>query len=373
MDYYKTLGVERGASAEEIKKAYRKLAHKFHPDKNGGDENKFKEVNEAYQVLSNPQKRAQYDRFGSAFAGGGQGSYDYAQGGRQGFDGFDFSQGNFGDFFRKQYGGGSGAEFDIEDIFDIFGDAFGTGRQRRGRQTAGGNDIYADMTIDLYEAARGSKKKIEISKDVACSECVGSGVKKGSDLETCSNCQGKGETRETVSSLLGSFIRVSTCNVCRGKGKTPKENCPICKGEGKHKENQTFIADIPAGIRNGEAVVIKGMGQAGFRGETSGDLFIRIKIRPDERFAVSGNDIVYKSDVKMTDAILGGKMNVPTLDGDKEIKIPAGTQDGDEIRLRGAGIHGRQKGDHIVKIKVKIPKKLSGKAKTLVEELAREI
>ncbi|MBI4160497.1 MAG: DnaJ domain-containing protein, partial [Candidatus Yanofskybacteria bacterium] len=239
-DFYTTLGVPKSASQEDIKKAYRKLAHQYHPDKQGGDEKKFKEINEAYQVLSDPNKRSQYDQFGSAFGSQGFGG--------RGFDGFDFSQG-FGGFRQGQ-------NFNFEDIFDIFGDVFGgrngAGRRERDEATAG-NDMKVILTISLLEAARGVRKTIEVNKEVVCGECDGSGAEKGTGFISCSVCDGKGEVKEVSASFFGNVTRVYVCKVCRGSGKIPKTNCHICRGEGKKREKKTLELNIPAGINSGEA------------------------------------------------------------------------------------------------------------------------
>lgn len=373
-DFYTTLGVPKSASQDEIKKAYRKLAHQHHPDKQSGDEKKFKEINEAYQVLSDPNKRSQYDQFGSVppsgFGSQGFGGpFGGAQGKQGGFDGFDFSQG-FGPFSNAQ----GEHEFNVEDLFDMFGGAFGGGRTRRGQEDPGaGADLQANLNISFYESARGGIKKIELNKDVVCSECSGTGAEKGAGLINCSVCDGKGEVRETGASLFGNITRVYTCNVCRGSGKVPKSNCRVCKGEGKKHAKKSIEFNMPAGIKDGEALAIKSEGQAGFRGQKSGNLFIRFNVEQDKRFKRLGEDIVYNENVKLIDALLGAKLCVPTIDGEKEMEIPAGAQNGDEIRLRGHGIGGSRRGDQIVKIKIEIPKKLSGKAKKLVEDLAGEI
>src|SRR3989344_3475859 len=234
-DFYTTLGVPKSASQEDIKRAYRKLAHQHHPDKQNGDEKKFKEINEAYQVLSDPQKRSQYDQFsaggGSAFSGG------FGRPG--GFDGFDFSQGFGGPFDNTQ----DRQEFNAEDLFDLFGNAFGgfgrSSRAGRAQDRVGGEDIRISLILNLREVARGVNKKVELSKDVVCAECDGSGAEKGAGLIDCTVCTGKGEVRETTASFFGNITRVSTCNVCRGKGKVPKNNCRACKGEGKKHSKKT--------------------------------------------------------------------------------------------------------------------------------------
>lgn len=368
-DFYTTLGVPKSASQDEIKRAYRKLAHQHHPDKQGGDEGKFKEINEAYQVLSDPNKRAQYDQFGSTFPGGGQGFGGF---GRGGFDGFDFSQG-FGGFERGQ-------EFDAEDIFDLFGDVFGGGfgkargaRSQRAQERMGGDDIRINLTLSLREVARGATKKIELSKDVICQECGGSGVERGSGPIDCTVCGGKGEVRETTASFFGNITRIATCNVCRGNGKVPKNNCHFCKGEGKRHSKKIVELDIPVGLKDGEVLVVKGEGQAEFRGTRAGDLYIQIKVESDKRFKRVGNDLFYEMPVKLTDALLGARVRVPTIDGEKEIEIPSGIQNGEELKLGGLGVWGRPKGDQVIKIKIEIPKKLNSRARIIAEELRREI
>lgn len=363
-DYYQTLGLGKSASAEEIKRAYRKLAHQHHPDKQGGDEKKFKEINEAYQVLSDPKKREQYDRFGPSFAQGFGG-----QGGR-GFDGFDFS-----DIFSGR--GGSAFGGDIEDIFDMFGGVFGGspfgGRARTRERENRGADLETAAEISFYESARGGVRSVEIANLFSCPECGGSGAKPSEGLIDCSVCGGKGEIRETSASLFGNITRIRECNVCKGSGQVPKVNCPACLGEGRKKASRKLEVNIPAGINNGQVLVVKGKGQAGFRGGPAGDLYIRIRVNPDKRFTREGNDILYELTVKVTDAILGTDLTVPTLDGDKQVEISAGIEHNSELRLRGLGVHGRRKGDQIIKIKIAMPHKLSSKAKKLAEELAREL
>lgn len=367
-DFYTILGVPRSASQDEIKKAYRKLAHQHHPDKQGGNEAKFKEINEAYQVLSDPKKRSQYDQFGSAFES--QGPFG---GFGRGFDGFDFS---------RDFGGGSGG-FNIEDLFDLFNGGFGSpfGRTRGERQGARqaqerpgrGEDIKINLKISFHDAARGVAKQAELSKDIICQECGGSGAQKGSGLTDCSVCQGKGEITETMGSFFGNFTRIYACSVCLGSGKVPKNNCPTCRGEGRKHGKNLFEINIPAGVKDGDTIVMKNGGQAGFRGAQAGDLYIQLSIEADKKFKRIGNDVLYELPVKLTDALLGTYVFVPTLDGEKEMEISAGIQDGEELRLRGLGIHGPHKGDQIIRIKIEIPRKLSGKAKKIVEELAGEI
>ncbi len=372
-DFYTILGVPRNASQDEIKKAYRKLAHQHHPDKQGGNEAKFKEINEAYQVLSDPKKRSQYDQFGPSFAQGfgGQGrpgGFDFGN-----FDGFDFS---------RDFGGGGGG-FNIEDLFDLFNGGFGSsfGRARSERQGARrtqeqagrGEDIKINLKISFHDSARGAVKQAELSKDVACQECGGSGAQKGGGLTDCSVCQGKGEITETMGSFFGNFTRVYACSVCLGSGKVPKNNCSACRGEGRKRGKELFEINIPAGVKDGDTLIMKSKGQTGFRGAQAGDLYIQLSVEADKKFKRIGNDILHELPVKLTDAILGARVRVPTLDGEKEMEIPAGAQDGEELRLKGLGIHGPRKGDQVVRIEIEIPRKLSGKAKKIVEELAEEI
>lgn len=229
------------------------------------------------------------------------------------------------------------------------------------------------MKISFHDAARGITKQAELSKDIVCQECGGSGAQKGSGLTDCSVCQGSGEITETMGSFFGNFTRIYACSVCLGSGKVPKNNCSACRGEGRKRGKELFEINIPAGVKDGDMIVMKNRAQAGFRGAQAGDLYIQLSVEADKRFKRVGNDISYELPVKLTDALLGARVFVPTLDGEKEMEIPAGVQDGEELRLRGLGIHGSHKGDQIVRIKIEIPRKLSGKAKKIVEELAEEI
>jgi len=358
-DYYKTLGVDKNASAEDIKKAYRKLAHQHHPDKTGGNEAKFKEINEAYQVLSDPGKRQQYDQFGNASAGGFGGSQQAGGG----FGGFDF-------------GGGFSGGINIEDIFDMFstggGSAFGKGRRGRPKSTTT-EDVQVDISVTLAEAAYGVRKTLDLNLQSTCDSCGGSGAQKGSDLKQCPSCGGQGEIRQNMSSLFGSFSRSMMCPECLGVGKIPKEKCKICGGEGRTKKIRMVTFDIPAGINEGETLVISGAGQAGQRGQDSGDVYLIIHVVPDSRFSRRNNDIIHVLHVKITDALLGKDVIVPTLKSETHVNIPSGVSDGDEVRMKNFGIQSNPRGDQILKIKIDVPKKLSSRAKMLAEELSREI
>lgn len=356
-DYYTILGVSKTASQDEIKKAYRKLAHEHHPDKKTGDEKKFKEINEAYQVLSDSKKRQQYDQFGRTFDGA-QGFGGSQQGNP--FAGFDFSQGGF--------------QGDISDIFDMFGDVFGQGRRRtRTEDLTRGADLQVRLEIDFKDSVRGAEKTVELSKEIMCEVCSGHGTEKGSKLRDCSVCNGSGQVHQQVSSLFGNITHVTTCSTCRGSGKVPEKKCTNCSGDGRIKTKKSLKIDIPAGINTGETLVVRSQGQAGFRGGKAGDLYIQINVKPDKRFIRIGRDIVYKLEVNVTDAMLGTKVTIPTIDGDKEIDIPAGSQIGDSVRLRGYGVWGLQKGDQVIQLDIQLPRKLSGRAKKLAEELAEEL
>lgn len=354
-DFYKVLGVEKGATDEEIKKAYRKLAHKYHPDKEGGDEDKFKEINEAYQVLSDKTKRSQYDQFGQTFngAGGGQG------GGFGGFEGFSgFGQGGFGGF-----GGTSG----WEDVFsDIFGGARGGYHQEVGR------DIQMDVEITFEEMVQGVKKDLKLYKNVKCTVCDGKGGAPGANEQTCSDCGGSGRVRKTVRTILGTIAQESTCDRCKGRGKVYSEKCKKCKGEGIYRDEKIISLDIPAGIDSGQTISVRGEGEAGKQGAPNGDLFITVHIKKHSKFSRNGDDIVSKENISFAQAILGDKIEVETIEGKVSMKIPDGTQSGEIFRIRNMGVphlRGGGRGHHLVKINVVIPKKISRREKELITEL----
>lgn len=353
-DYYEILGVGRNASEDEIKKAFRKLAHKYHPDKGGGDEAKFKEANEAYQVLSDKEKRHRYDQYGQTFNGQGP------QGGAQGFGGFDFSD------FSSQ-----GFDFNGSGFEDIFADVFGGQARSRARARTGA-DIQTDIEISFEEMVRGTKKEIRLRKLSRCDTCRGTGGKPGSEEETCSQCKGSGEVRRTMRSVFGTFTQVGVCDRCHGKGKTYAEKCPTCHGAGRTQKEESFAIDIPAGVHDEQIVSVPGHGAAGEAGAPAGDLFITVHIRPHASFKRRGDDIVSHLEISYSQAVLGGKVNVETIDGDVTMKIPAGTQPGEVFRIKGKGVphlgrYGR--GDHLVSIVLKVPKKLSSEEKNLIEKL----
>jgi molecular chaperone DnaJ len=352
-DYYETLGVPKTASKEEIKKAFHKLAHKHHPDK-GGDEAKFKEASEAYQILSDDAKRAQYDRFGAnGPMGGGGGGFNPGQ---QGWD-FDFSG----------FGGGQGQggfEFDLGDIFgDIFG---GGGRTKRGR------DISVDTQITFAESIFGTSRKITINKVGKCQTCEGSGAEPGSKTKTCDKCQGKGKVQETRRSIMGSFNTVVTCDKCHGKGQVPEKACKTCGGQGINKHNEEIEVNIPAGIEVGQMIRMTGQGEAISNGQ-AGDLYIKVHIQADKTFQRDGHNLTMHLEIKLTDSLLGASYNIKTLDGDVSIKIPEGISSGEILRVKNKGVPvGNRRGDLLVTIIIKTPTKLSKNAKNLVEKLKEE-
>ncbi len=363
-DYYNIIGVDKNASQEEIKKAFRKKAHEFHPDKKGGDETKFKEINEAYQILGNEQKRKQYDQFGdSAFSG-------------QGFGGTGM---NWEDFARAAQGGGGfssgGFNINMDDLGDIFGDlgdifGFGGGRGRRGRSR--GADIQTAMEIDFKEAVFGVEKNISLHKTAVCEKCNGNKAEPGTPIETCQTCRGQGSVIQTQRTILGSFQARSTCPDCKGEGKTAKTKCSTCRGTGLQKKTANISVKIPAGIDNGQTIRLSGQGEASTSG-AQGDLYITIRVKPDDNFEREGENILSKEEVSFSQVALGDKIKAKTVDGEVTLKIPAGTQSGTIFKLRGHGahsLHGNHRGDQLVRIIVKTPTRLSRKEKKLFEELS---
>ena len=355
-DYYNILGVERNASKDEIKKAFRKLAHKYHPDKAEGDETKFKEAGEAYAVLSDDKKRAEYDAYGQTFAGGG--------GPQGGFGGFDFS-----DFARQGGFGGQGVEFDLG---DIFGEFFGGGGRTR---TKRGRDISIDIELSFKESVFGVERKVLLQKMSECDECSGRGARPGTELVTCSACNGAGKVHETKQTMLGVFSTTRACEVCHGTGEVPKEKCGTCAGQGVVRRQEEIPIVVPPGIESGEMVRLTGAGEA-VPGGVPGDLYVKVHVKADSRFKKEGADIVMTHHVKLTDAILGAKHDIETLDGPLSVKIPAGVSHGERLRVKGKGVpydsSGSSRGDLYIKIDIKLPAKLSRKAKKLVEALREE-
>ncbi len=351
-DYYKILGLQKGASKDEIKKAFRKMAAQYHPDKKTGDEAKFKEVSEAYTVLGDDKKRAEYDAYGQAFGSNAAG----------GFGGFDWQ--NMNGFSQNSF------EFDLGDIFQNFGDMFGGGFGRKERRR--GRDISIDIELDFKEAVFGSKRKVLLTKNNVCIECQGSGAKPGSAMRACETCNGQGRIRETRRSIMGSFTTVRECDVCHGKGQVPKELCKFCNGEGVRRVEQEIDINIPGGIENGEMMRLTGQGEA-MRNGVPGDLYVKLHVRPHPSIKREGQNLISNLPIKLSDALLGANYKVETLDGVLEVKIPAGVKHGEMLRIKGKGVvSGLRRGDFLVRLAVEMPNKLSRTAKKLIEELRRE-
>ncbi len=367
-DYYKTLGIARNASKDEIKKAYRKLAHQYHPDK-GGDEARFKEVSEAYHILSDDQKRSQYDQFGSVFEGG--------RGGDQYSGGFQWPGGFRVDFGEGGMPGSNRGEFDFSDIFeDFLGMGFGSGGGGRTRtHERKGKDIQIDLEILFEESILGVKKDIELGKLSRCTRCSGSGGEPGSKAKTCPTCQGKGNVQKTQRTFLGSFTQVSTCPECLGAGTRPETICRQCRGKGVEQRVEQLEIFVPRGIRDGEILKITGKGEASLSGGVAGDLYAHIHVLSHKIFRRQGEDIIMALPVKLSQAILGDSVEVNAVDGAIKLKIPEGTQAGDILKVRGKGAYqpsGYGRGDLLVEIKVEVPRKASKKVKELAENLKKE-
>jgi molecular chaperone DnaJ len=345
-DYYEVLGVPRNASAEEIKKAFRKLAFQCHPDHNHSPEaeEKFKEINEAYEVLCDDEKRASYDRFGRV------GMSDWTNG----FDNFGF--GGFGDLFDAFFGG-----------------ATTTSRQRAPKK---GSDLQVKVKLTFNEMVFGTEKEIELSRVESCSVCHGVGSKPGTNPQKCPDCNGTGQVRRTQKSLFGQFVQVGTCSRCNGEGTQITDPCPECQGNGRVKAKRKLSVTIPAGVDENYRMRLSGEGQAGIYGGSSGDVYIVFDIEPHEFFVREGNDILCELAINFAQAALGGNVEVPTVDGVTTLKIPSGTQHGKVFQLKGKGVprvDGRGKGDQLVQIRIITPDSLDEKQKKLFEELAKTL
>lgn len=348
-DYYKILGVSKDSSKEEIKKAYKKLAKKYHPDinKEDGAEQKFKEINEAVSVLADDNKRQQYDQFGTADFGAGGG----------GFGGAGFS-----DFMR----GFDFGSFDFDNIFDMF---FGGGGRRRSRASRGA-DLQYDLEIGLKEAAFGTKKEIPLNKLDKCKACNG----QGGDLESCSECGGNGVVRKTARTPFGLFQTQTRCPKCKGSGMSIKKKCPECHGEGRIRVKKTISVEIPPGVDNGTRVRVRGEGIAGENGGGTGDLYVMIYVKPDKVFKRDGDDIYVNVPISFAQAALGDEIEVPTLEGKAKLKIPAGTASHTLLRMKGKGIadlNGHGVGDQMVRVEIQVPEKMGKKQRDLVKEMAK--
>ncbi|MFA6515039.1 MAG: molecular chaperone DnaJ [Candidatus Paceibacterota bacterium] len=363
-NYYEILGVQKNASKDELKKAFHKLAHKHHPDKNKGDDKKFKEVNEAYQVLSDDGKRSRYDQFGSADGPMGGGNYGGQGGFGGGFEGFDFSG------FQNGQGFDMG---DIGDIGDIFGDFFGGGMGRGTKNSRQGRDIQTEIELTFSESIFGVKKSVSLNKQSTCDICKGTGGKVGTKMNTCKTCNGQGKIHEVRRSILGSFQTTKTCEECLGSGKIPSEKCSNCKGLGVVRKQNEVELNIPSGINNGEMLKMSGGGED-IQGGQSGDLYIKVKVKTHDIYKRDGLNLTMDLPIKLTDALLGITYNLKTLEGNNiEIKIPEGINHNEQLRVRGKGVPStRGRGDIIIRIQVKMPTKLSRREKELIEQLKKE-
>ncbi len=368
-EYYEVLGVSKTATKDEIKKAYRKLALQFHPDKNPDNkdaEEHFKEVNEAYEVLSNDDKRRRYDQFGHA----GVGSSAASGGGGQYTGGADINDifSAFNDMFTGGRGRGGGSPFGFEE-------AFGGGNARRGRSQGGipGTDLKIRLKLTLEEIAKGVEKTLKIKKQVTCKECNGSGSKSGA-TEVCQTCHGSGEVRQVSKTMFGQFVNIAACPTCGGEGRIIKERCPSCYGEGIKLGEVTVKVTVPSGVENGNYLTMRGQGNAGPRGGTPGDLIVVLEEIPHELFSRNGNDVIYTLAVSFPDLVLGTKVDVPTLDGAVKLTIPPSTQPETMLRIPGHGIghmKGSGRGDQYVKVNVFVPKDLSHQDKELLKEMKK--
>jgi molecular chaperone DnaJ len=355
-DYYNILEVDKSASQSEIKTAFRKKAHKYHPDK-GGDEAKFKEINEAYQVLSNPDKRQKYDQFGSDFANGAGGSSGW-QNAASGFGAGGINFEDLGDIF-------SGIGMD-----DIFG--FGAKTRSNARNRARGSDIEISLSINLEDVAFGAEKEIKLEKDVVCKNCDGKGYEPNSKSKTCPTCNGQGEVIQNQRTIFGSFQNKAVCPDCSGEGKIYTDICKKCSGKGYIRDKVKIKVKIPAGISEGQSIRLANLGGPGVKGAVSGDLYIKIKINDHNEFVREGDDVKANVKVKFSQLILGDKIEINTLDGKVKLKIPEGTQSGTTFKLKNKGINHLQKrgrGDYLIKILVETPKKINKKQKELIKEL----
>ena len=353
-DYYEVLGVNKDASADELKKAFRKAAVQHHPDKEGGDETKFKEINEAYEVLKDQQKRQRYDQFGHAGVGGS------SSGGAGGspFDGF----GGFG---------GQGAHFDFGDggLGDIFGQFFGGGQQTN-RGPRRGRDVEVSLTLTFEEAVFGSEQKIEMDMDDECSHCKGSTVEPGHSMKICDICKGAGQQTRIMNTIFGQMQQAVTCETCKGRGKVPEKVCTVCRGKGTERRKQAMTVKIPAGIDDGSTIRLKERGEAIGDG-ARGDLYVHVRVKAHHKFTREGDIILSEEHVGMVDATLGTEIDVETVDGTVRMKVPAGTQSGTDFKLSKHGIphlRSETRGPHIVSLIVDTPTKLSKKQKDLLEQ-----
>lgn len=356
-DYYEVLGVSKDASDDELKKAFRKAAVKYHPDKEGGDEAKFKEVNEAYEVLKDKQKRQRYDQFGHAGVGGASGGGSY--GGGNPFEGF----GGFGN--------GQGFEFNFGDggLGDIFSQFFGGGGGNQ-RGPVRGRDVETQIQLTFEEAVFGVERELSFDMEDECSHCHGSTVEPGHELKTCPTCKGAGQQTRVMNTMFGAIQQAVTCETCHGRGKVPEKVCSVCRGHGTERRKQEITIKVPAGIDDGATIRLKERGEATAHG-SKGDLYVHIRVKAHKKFTREGDLILSEEHVSMVDAALGTEIDVETVDGKVRMKIPAGTQSGTDFKLTGHGVphlRSERRGAHIVSILVDTPTKLSKKQKELLEQ-----
>lgn len=364
-DYYQILGVSRDASPEDIKRAFYKLAHKHHPDK-GGDEEKFKEINEAYQILSDKEKRAQYDKFGRVFEGGASPGTE---------PGSDF-QWSWGRPFQE-----GSPDFDFgfgfENLEDIIGEMFGFGATRqKTKNSKNGRDIEVEMEVSLEDVLRGKEKEISLDKVVKCSRCQGSGAEPGTKISECSLCRGTGQVQQIRKTPFGSYTRYTVCPECGGEGYRPEKPCNVCKGEGRVRTEEKIKVFIPIGVDSGQVIKVEGKGEAGRRGGKAGDLYVRIVIKPHPVFKRKGDDLYVQVPISFSQAALGAEIETPVLEGGNILlKVPEGTETGKVLRISGKGIQhfsGYGRGNLYVELVVKTPKRLNRKQKELLERLKEE-
>ncbi len=366
-DYYEVLGVSRDASKDEIKKAYRKLAMKYHPDKNPGDkeaEEKFKEAAEAYSVLSDDEKRKKYDQFGHAGMNGSGSGF-------QGFDDINDIFSHFADIFGGgRSGGGGGSIFD-----DIFGGGSGGYSRSSARTGTPGSDIKITLKLTLEEIAKGTTKKVKIKRYKRCSACNGTGAKNGTAFQTCSVCNGTGEVRQVSKSIFGQFVNIQPCQNCGGTGKVITEPCNVCHGDGRVRVEEVISIKVPAGVTDGNYMTLRGQGNAGRNGGEPGDIIVVFKELPHEYFTRKGDDIIYDLTISFPEAVLGTTVEIPTLTGRAKLKIEPGIQPGKLLKMRNKGIqhlNRRGSGDQLVKINIHVPKKVTPREKELLMELQNQ-
>lgn len=353
-DYYEVLGVSKDASADEIKKAFRKAAVQHHPDKEGGDETKFKEINEAYEVLKDSQKRQRYDQFGHAGVGGNGGGFSGNPfEGFGGFNGqnvhFDFGDGGLGDIFGQFFGGGAG-------------------QQQRGPKR--GRDVETTLNLTFEEAVFGVERNVELDMDDECSHCKGTTVEPGYSMKTCPTCQGAGQQQRVMNTIFGQIQQAVICETCRGTGQVPEKVCTVCKGKGTERNRQSITLKVPAGIDDGATIRLTGRGEA-VGGGTRGDLYVNIRVKAHKKFTREGDIILSDEHISMVQAALGTEIDVETVDGVVRMKVPAGTQSGTDFKLTAHGVphlRGSARGAHIVRIVVDTPTKLTKKQKDLLEQ-----